>query len=212
MPTDHPTIDLRGYERLRDLERQVSYSPVIIALVVIGCVGLGVLGYGLHAALDTPDPGLGVPLTGFVFIAASVGGLSLYFRRRLARLQCPRCAGNLQPYLVDLPDGCLSCLMPGFEIDGRYYCHPFGDEDDRRPFVRLMKVARACEPCRTYLDCSQYHQQTCLEDDLERVRRRFPNYERELRRRQVWLIILAGVLSGALLLSLVLMFMWHRRG
>jgi hypothetical protein len=211
MPTDHPTIDLRGYQRLRALERRVSYSPVGIALGWIGCVGLGLLGYGQYTTLQTADDGFAILLTGFFMLVAAVCGLTGYLTWRLPRLKCPRCAGAMPKFVMDWPDDCRRRWLPGYEIDGRYYCEPFGDDNDQRPWVRLMKVVRCCEACQTYLDFGELHQQTCLEDDLERIRRRLPNHERDMRRRETWGKVLGYLWIGALLLGFLLMFWWSSR-
>jgi len=200
MRTDHPTIDLRGYQRLRDLERHVSYSPASIALVLLACVGLAVLGYGQYLTFHTPDSGFGILLGGFGLTAGSFCGIIGYLKWRLSRLKCPHCDGEMRRYLVDLPD---DFRFPGYAIDGRRYCQPFGDDHE----VRLMKVVRACAPCRTYVDGLELHQETCQEDDLERIRSRLPNHERDTRRRETWGKVLA-VLWGAFLLLAFLLLWW----
>jgi hypothetical protein len=208
MPTDHPTIDLHGYQRQRERERQVTYTPVSIALLVVGFIGLGVLGYGLFSSWGTSDPDFWLPVAGFGMILSGLGGLAGYMKWQLSRLKCPGCAGAMPKYVIDLPDDCRGRWIRGYEIDGRYYCEPFGDDNDRRSLVRLMKAVRACETCRTYLDLGEYHQQTCLDDDWERIHRRFPNHEQDVRRREAWGNALGYLWIGAILLSFLALFLW----
>jgi hypothetical protein len=203
MPTDHPTIDLRGYQRLHALERRVLYSPVGITLLVLGCVGLGVVGYGQYLTFQTPGSGFGILMGGFGLTAGAFCGMIGYLKWRLSRLKCPHCGGVLWRYVVDLPGG---CRVPGYAINGRYYCQPFGDDHDHRPWVRLMKVVRACESCRTYVDGSEFHQETCQEEDLEHIRRRLPNHERDTLRRETWGKVLAVLWAAFLLLGFLLLW------
>jgi hypothetical protein len=203
MPTEHPTIDLQGYERLRAIEKRIDYSPVGIVLLVIGCVGLGMLAYGLQGAFNGADSGPTIPLAGFGLTVGSFCGLIGFLKWRLSRLKCPHCGAKLQRCSVDLTEG---IRWPGYEIDGRYYCQPFGDDHDHRPWVRLMKAVRVCEPCRSYVDGHELLQETCREDDLERIRRRFPNHERDTARREAWGKRLAVVWAAFLLIAFFLLW------
>jgi hypothetical protein len=205
MPTDHPTINLSGYQRQRELERRLSYSPVGFALAAVGCVGLGVLAVGQYATFQNSDFSFGILLVGFGITLGAFGGMAGYLTWRLSRLKCPCCGGATPRFVTDLSEDSRGRWIARYEIDGRYCCPPFGDDNDTRPFVRLMNVVRACQACRTYFNFGEIHQQTCLEDDWERIHRRFPNHERDMQRREAWGNALGYVWIGALLLFFVFM-------
>jgi hypothetical protein len=154
------------------------------------------------------DPDFWFLLVGFGLIVGAFGGLAGYAKWQLSRLQCPGCAGRMPKYVTDLPDDCRMRWIRGYEIDGRYYCEPFGNDNDRRSLIRLMKAVRACTHCRTYVDIEAYHQQTCLDDDWERIHRRLPNHERDVQRREAVGQFVGWVWIGALLLFFLVMITW----
>jgi hypothetical protein len=208
--TEPPTLDLTGYQRLRDLERGIARSPAGIALLLLTCMGLGVLGYGLFGLMPeaaVPRTGFGTPLAGFILFVAGLRGLRTYQAFRLARLRCPCCGRGLAVRTADVPEVDRLGLLV-HRIDGRSYGHPRGDEHDTRPWVRLLKEVRACEPCRTYLDCSRLQERTCTDEDLERIRRRFPNDERNRLRQDAWGKALALIWSVLLLAGFFLFWWW----
>jgi hypothetical protein len=55
-------------------------------------------------------------------------------------------------------------------LDGRLYSDSILREGDNQPrWLRLMKEVRACLLCRSYVDCSNPHEQSCSVRELERI-------------------------------------------
>jgi hypothetical protein len=159
-------IELAGYERLRDQERRIWYSPVAIVLALVGLAGAGYAFYHLRGGLeDFPARsyyGLGVLALSYLALAV------YYYGYRFRRVKCPSCDTVMRRYVADMDDGSWRRFIRAYERDGRYYREPFGEDDTRR-WVRLMKVVRACPECRTYVDCARLHEQTCTEEELARL-------------------------------------------
>jgi len=165
------SIDLTGYKRLQDLERRIWYSPVSILMYAISLAGAAYEFWNLRGGLETIPRGL---LVGHVLMIASYALLwSYFYGYRFRCLKCPGCDQLMQPFLADFAEGPWRRFIMAIEIGGRYYRRPF-DEDDRRSWIRLMKHIRACPTCKTYVDCSRMHQQTCTEAELAQLYERLP--------------------------------------
>jgi hypothetical protein len=165
-----PFIELAGFERLHALERRVYYSPVAIFLTLIA-LGAAVywfwsLGLGVERFFAEPF------FIGYgVFLASYAGLICYYYLYRFRRLPCPSCGQIMQPYVADMGEGGWRRMIFAIEIGGRYYRQPY-DEDDRRPWIRLMKHVRACRDCRKFFDCSRLVMETCTEDELALLEQR----------------------------------------
>jgi len=169
MSRNHPLIDLTGFERLRALERRVYYSPVAIALALIGLCGGAYVLWSLRLGPEMFSQHF---LIGYgLFLASYLGLLGYLYVYRFRRLACPSCGQLMQAFVADLDDGTWRRFIFALEINGRYYRRPY-DEDDRRPWIRLMKQVRACPRCRTIVDCSRLLHETCTDEELEQIRQR----------------------------------------
>jgi hypothetical protein len=165
-----PVIELTGFERLHALERRIYYSPVAVGLALIGIGGCVYWFWSMRRGLDA------FPVSFFIayglFLISYLGTLAYLYGYRFRRLKCPGCDQQMQAFAADMGEGAWRRLILAFEIEGRYYRRPL-DEDDRRPWVRLMKGVRACTKCRTFVDCSRLHQETCTAEELEVLEGRF---------------------------------------
>jgi hypothetical protein len=168
----HPVIELKGYRRLVDVERRIMRSPVGWTLVLIGMGGAIYGVWSLREGLTMFPPRL---LIGYViFLATYLGLLAYLYGYRFRTLKCPGCEQLMQAGIADLDEGgWQQRWLRAVEVNGRFYRRPY-DEDDRRPWVRLMKLVRACPQCRTFVDCSHVSHETCTEDELTRLQDRSP--------------------------------------
>jgi hypothetical protein len=165
-------IDLAGYRRLPEVERAIWYSPVTIGLALVALVGavyaFGALGRGFIVE----------PMHFMVGYAILLGGYGATFAYcqgyRFRHVKCPGCDEVMQPYIADLDSSPNYQLLGSVEIGGRYYRRPY-DEDDRRPWVRLMVRVRACGQCQTFVSCSRLHRETCTEEELGKIGQRVPS-------------------------------------
>jgi hypothetical protein len=147
MSRQHPFIELEGYERLHALERRIAYSPTAIILSLIGLAG-GV--YSFSRLGREPEVLSANFLLGYgVVLATYLALLAYYYGYRFRRLKCPGCGLLMQAHIADMEEGAWRRLILAFEKDGRYYRRPYG-EDDPRPWIRLMRVVRACPRCRRF--------------------------------------------------------------
>ena len=166
-----PTIELAGFQRLVELERRVIHSPVAVLLVLIGVAGAIHALWSLRLGVEAMPRSL---LVGYgTFLASYAGLLAYYFLYSFPRLRCPGCSQRMQAFIADVDDGSWRQFIQAFEIGGRYYRRPH-DEDDRRPWIRLMRLVRACPRCKTFIECSHLHYETCTEEELAHLRERFP--------------------------------------
>jgi hypothetical protein len=171
MPKQIPSIHLAGYQRLKDLERRIWYSPLSLAVYAIGLAGAAYGFWNLRGGVAAIGPGV---LVGHgVFIGSYALLWAYFYGYRFRRLKCPGCGEVMQPFLADFEEGPWRRFILAIEIGGRYYRRPYG-EDDRRSWIRLMKHVRACPCCKTYVDCSRMHQQTCTEAELAQLYQRLP--------------------------------------
>jgi hypothetical protein len=171
MAKDVPSIDLAGYQRLTELERRIWYSPLSIAVYAISLAGAAYEFWNLRAGIAAITRGM---LIGHaLFIASYVFLWAYFYGYRFRRLKCPGCGELMQGFLADFEEGPWRRFIMAIEIGGRYYRRPFG-EGDHRSWIRLMKHIRACPRCKTYVDCSRMHQQTCSEAELGQVYKRVP--------------------------------------
>jgi hypothetical protein len=169
MSRNYPVIDLNGFERLRDVERRIFYSPTAILLTLIGLGGGVYLFWSLRLGVEVFPQSF---LIGYgIFLASYLGLLAYFYLYRFRRLACTSCGQRMQPFAADLDEGGWRRFIRAVQIDGRYYRQPF-DADDVRPSVRLMKLVRACPPCGTFVDCSRLLQETCTEEELAQIRGR----------------------------------------
>jgi hypothetical protein len=76
----------------------------------------------------------------------------------------------MQPFINDVDDPGPRILRV-VEIAGRFYRPPYS-EDDNRPWIRLMVHIRACPTCKTFVNCSRLHYETCTEEELGLIRKR----------------------------------------
>jgi hypothetical protein len=164
-----PTIELAGFQRLADLQRRVNCSPVAVLLVLIGVAGGIHVLWSLRLGVEAMPQSL---LVGYgTFMASYLGLLAYYHWYRFPRLRCPQCGERMQANLADLDDASRPKLLSTVELSGRYYLRPY-DEDDRRPWVRLMRLVRACAGCKTFIECSHLHFETCTADELALLEQR----------------------------------------
>lgn len=167
----YPAIDLAGFRRLADLERRVLYSPVAVVLVLIGVAG------GLYVLWELPRGVEALPrslMVGYgTFLVSYVALMAYYYAWRFPRLRCPQCERSMSPHVADMDEGDWRLILWAIEIGGRYYRRPHG-EDDRRPWIRLMRHVRACPECRTFVECSSLHFETCSDEELSTLQQRFP--------------------------------------
>ena len=165
----YSSINLAGYERLKDLERQIWYSPVAIVLSVIGFVAAGYAFWGLSRGFPmTPQH----TFIGYAVVLGAYGCLIAYYHvYRFRRVRCPCCDRIMQPYVTDLGDEPDFSILRQVNIGGRAYRHPY-DEDDHRPWVRLMLHVRACTKCKTFVNCCRLHLETCTDEELAVIRQR----------------------------------------
>lgn len=169
MPRQHPTIDLAGYQRLTDLERRIWYSPVAIVLALIGLVAAACTFWGLSRGFILEPQYF---IAGYAVFLAAYGALFAYYHAyRFRRLKCPGCEQLMQPYITDIDDSPRLKFLQQVQIAGRYYRRPY-DEDDHRPWVRLMIHIRACPECKTFVNCSRLHLQTCTDEELSQIHQR----------------------------------------
>jgi hypothetical protein len=156
-------IDLKGYERQHNLERQVWYSPIAIGIGLLGLAAAAYTFWNLTRGVVI------APFQLFVgygaFLLAYFGLLAYYYAYRFRRLKCPGCGKGFQPHVADMS------LVQSLEIGGRYYRRPH-DGDDQRPWIRLMRMVRACQRCKTFVDCSRFHYETCTKDELYQIEQR----------------------------------------
>lgn len=163
------TIDLKSFKRLPDLERRVWYSPVAIG---IGLAGLAAAAYtfwcltrGMILAPQHLFIGYGA------FLIAYFGLMAYYYAYRFPNLKCPGCGKHMSAFVADTEEGGWRSVVKALEINGRFYKKPF-DDDDRRPWVRVMRMIRACPKCKTFVDCARFHFETCDENELHQLERR----------------------------------------
>jgi hypothetical protein len=168
----HPYIELKGFQRLRNLERRIFYSPVVIIVTLIGLAGGAYVLWNLRRGIEEFPKTI---LIGYGTFVVHYLGLMVYlFGYRFRHLKCPGCGQVMQAFLADMDEGTWRRFIQAFEIGGRYYRRPY-DEDDRRPWVRLMQSVRACRHCRTYVNCSHIRFETCTEEELAQLQQRLPN-------------------------------------
>jgi len=162
-----PWIELAGYQRLHDLELRIWYSPVAIGLFLIGLGAAAYIFWSLSQGILSFSNHL---ILGYAIFLASYGALfCYYFGYRFRHLKCPGCGELMQPFVADMEEGRWRNFIQAIEIKGRYYRRPY-DEDDRRPWIRLQKMVRACPRCKSFVDCSRLHFESCTEDELEQIR------------------------------------------
>jgi hypothetical protein len=177
-----PVLDLQGYERLHDLEHGLTWNPVSLSLSLVAWGGLlaaGACGFAMVLGFCQGFDGISAAYAwgwaaagGAVVSGMAVGLEHAYTRYRLARLPCPGCGRILGQYVADLEEAERS-RWRGIRqrcLDGRVYSAPFlGNDEDIRPWVRVMKEVRACPSCRGYVDCREPHERTCSGEELERL-------------------------------------------
>src|SRR5262245_34170391 len=135
MARHDPHIELASYRRLEDVERQIWYSPAAIALAAVGLLGFAFMFWSLGRGIVVEPQYLAV---GYAIVLAAYGGLFAYYHwHRFSRVKCPGCGELMQPFVTDSADTPGFRFLGGREIAGRYYRPPY-DENDRRPWVRLM--------------------------------------------------------------------------
>src|SRR5262245_13843791 len=162
-------IELDGYQRLEEVERRIWYAPPAIGLAGVGLVGAGLITWSLWRGVVNAPAYLA---SGYAVFLGAYGALFAYYHwHRFHRVECPQCEQVMQPYLTDLDDNYGLGLLGGVNIDGRRYRPPY-DEDDRRPWVRLMAMVRACRRCQTYVNCSRLHYETCTDEELGQIQQR----------------------------------------
>jgi hypothetical protein len=178
LQSDLPIIDLDGYRRLEALERELSRSPVAIALLVAAYAGLLLIAasaaffFGLLAVAGWDQTAFGIvlALAGALLSAAAIGLSRVCKHRSLARLCCPHCGAALARYVADLEQAEGGrWRQKGAYLDGRRYSAPFLDEGDEREWVRAMKEVWACVSCRAYVDGCEPHERACSADELARL-------------------------------------------
>lgn len=98
-------------------------------------------------------------------------GWPIFYGYRFRRLKCPDCDQLTQAGIADLDESGPQRWLRAVELNGRFCLRPY-DEDDRRPWVRLMKLVRACPRCRTFVDCSHISHETCTPEELTRLEER----------------------------------------
>src|SRR5262245_57186371 len=154
MARSDPHIELAGFRRLEDVERGIWYSPAAIALAAVGLVGSVIVLWCLARGAIVQPQFLAV---GYGIFLASYGGLFVYYHwYRFSRVKCPGCGRILEPFVSDYADSPAFRFLGGREIGGRYYRAPY-NENDRRPWVRLMLMVRGCTACKTFVSCSRLH-------------------------------------------------------
>jgi ferredoxin len=163
------TIELSRFERLHELERRVWYSPVAIGL---GLLAIGAAGYtfwNLKRGLLVEPQHMFVGYGAFLILYFSL--LAYIYAYRFPRLKCPGCGKCMPACVADTEEGGWRSVVYAVEINGRFYRQPL-DEDDRRPWIRVMRMVRACSGCQTFVDCARFHFETCSEDELYEIERR----------------------------------------
>jgi hypothetical protein len=156
-------IELAGFRRLMDVERRIWYAPAAFALGGVGLVGFGFMFWSLCRGVVQQPLYLAI---GYAIFLAAYGGLFAYYQwYRLSRVKCPGCGQVLQPYVADCGDWPRFRFLARREINGRFFRPPY-DEDDRRPWVRLMVIVRGCKACKTYVSCARLHFETCTAAEL----------------------------------------------
>ena len=166
-----PFIELAGFRRLEEEESRIWYAPPAFGLAGVGLVGAGVILWSMSRGILNSTPYL---VAGYAIFLGSYGLLFLYYHwYRFSRVKCPGCGQTMQPFLTDSPDNPCFRFLGGLRIGGRHFQPPH-DEHDRRPFVRLMLMVRACPACKTFVSCSRLHYQTCTEEELGQIRERSP--------------------------------------
>jgi hypothetical protein len=173
MPARHTFIDLAFYERLHALERRLWYSPIGLALFVIGIAGGAYAFWNMGSGPDFFSRPHDVCLGYGVFMGSYLA-LFCYYVVRFGRAKCPRCHERMQGYVADFGEGRWRSFICTIEINGRCYRQPYS-EDDTRPWIRLMKMVRACPQCRTYVESGRIHEETCTEEELELIGQRVGN-------------------------------------
>ena len=168
MRRKYPTIDLAGYQRLQDFERRIWYSPVAIVLSVIILAAAGYAFWGLSRGFPTTPHHTFI---GYALVLGAYGSFFAYCRYRFRYLKCPDCQQLMQPYITDLSEERPFNLLPQVRFGGRTYRRPY-DEDDHRPWIRLMLHVRACDHCKTFVNCSRLHFETCTDEELSQIRHR----------------------------------------
>lgn len=164
-----PSIELRHYERLHEVERRIWYSPIAIGLALVGLVAAGYTFWALSRGFIVV---YGQVFAGYAVVLAAYGAmLFYYFGYRFQRVKCPGCGEIMRPFVTDLDESPKLKLLTTIEIGGRHYRQPY-DEDDRRPWIRLMAKVRACLECKKYVNCSRLHFETCTEEELGKIRQR----------------------------------------
>jgi hypothetical protein len=106
-----------------------------------------------------------------IFLATYLGLLAYLYVYRFRRLKCPDCEQLMQAGIADLDESGPQRWLRAVELNGRFYLRPY-DENDRRSWVRLMKLVRACPRCRTFVDCSHISHETCTAEELTRLEER----------------------------------------
>jgi len=179
MAKHYSSLGLSGYRRLSELERAVWYSPVAIAIAIVGLVGAIFALWGISRGVTQFPPQL---VFGYAAFLAAYGALFAYYHAyRFQRLSCPDCGERMQAFVSDLDDNSqekdsqpkhsLPKMLARVRFGGRSYRPPY-DEDDRRPWVRLMVHVRACQGCKTFVSCARVHFETCTPDELAEISRR----------------------------------------
>jgi hypothetical protein len=164
-----PFIELAGYQRLEDVERRIWYSPTAIVLGVLGLCAAGYMFWALIRGIVVAPEQFAL---GYAFFLAAYGALFAYYHwHRFRNVKCPGCEQVMQPYVADLDGGSATRLLSRVEIGGRHYRPPY-EEDDHRPWIRLMAMVRACRECKTYVSCSRLHYESCTDEELGLIRQR----------------------------------------
>ena len=164
-----PHIELAGFRRLEDEERRIWYAPPAFALAAVGLVGFGFMFWSLcRGVIESPQ----YMAVGYAIFLPAYGGLFAYYHwYRFSRVKCPGCGQVMQPFVADSAECSGFRFLGTREIGGRFYRPPY-NEDDRRPWIRLMIMVRACVPCRKFVSCSRLHYETCTEEELGLIRQR----------------------------------------
>jgi len=142
--------------------------------VVIAVLGLAAAAYtfwGMSRGFIVADQQVFVSYA--LFLAAYGALFFYYFGYRFQRVKCPGCDQIMRPYVTDANESLSLKLLRTVEIGGRHYRPPW-DEDDRRPWVRLMAKVRACPKCKKYVNCSRLRLETCTDEELSAIRQRVP--------------------------------------
>ena len=171
MSHQYPPIELAGFQRMSDLERRIWYSPVSIMVYLISLSG------AVYEIWNFQNGLAAIPRSILVGHGLFIGSYALmwayFYGYRFPRLKCPGCEQLMQPFVADFEEGPWRRFIMAIEIGGRFYRRSF-DKDDGRRWIRLMKMVRACPRCRTFVDCSRLHQQTCTEEELAQLYKRLP--------------------------------------